>query len=118
MVVGTSNLVLCSIWARWKNWSTLSNMSLSRISKIGTELDSELIIGGNWFLELNGDALILLFDVRFGGRLTDLLQFGQCDREQTREAGWSSLVDGPVPDLTKGAVGRTNDELTRFSERT
>jgi hypothetical protein len=82
-------------------------MSLSRISKISTELDSDLIIGGNWFLDMNSGVPVVLLGIKFGGRLILILNWSM------RSRGERGKLDGPVLDLSKAVVGETNGELTR-----
>jgi hypothetical protein len=58
---------------------------------------------------MNSDALVVLFGIEFGGRLADLdldlidVVEGEC---------WQ--LDGPVSNLYKGVIGRTDDNLARF----
>ena len=79
-------------------------MSLSRISKISTELDSDLIIGGTWFIDMISGVPVVLLGIKFGGRLILFLNWSM------RSRGESGKLDGPVSDLTKGIVGGTNGE--------
>ena len=73
-------------------------------SRINVELDSDLITGGNWFLDMKRNALVFLLSIGSGIGIADV----ELDLVNASE-GQHQKLDSLVSNLSKGLVGGLNE---------